>query len=131
MSRHGGLGTPVLPPDRASPLAAAVGRSTTVGMAGGMQGGRRGAPGGRVIGEPGAAGCGGDAEARRGGVKGLRLQADGGGLGVRLLGRRRLRRALRYVIVPVNYWRSLEYRLALEECRVTPGERVLDVGSPK
>lgn len=61
----------------------------------------------------------------------LRLQAYGAGLGARLLGRRRLRRGLRYVVVPVNYWRSLEYRLALEECRVTPGERVLDVGSPK
>src|ERR1041385_157516 len=61
----------------------------------------------------------------------LRLQAYGAGLGVRLLGRRRVKRGLRYVGVPVNYWRSLEYRLALEECRFTPGERVLDVGSPK
>lgn len=61
----------------------------------------------------------------------LRLQAYGARLGVRLLARRRVERGLRYVIVPVNYWRSLEYRLALEACRFTPGERVLDVGSPK
>jgi len=61
----------------------------------------------------------------------LRLQAYGVGLGLRLLARRRLVRGLRYVIVPVNYWRSLEYRLVLQECRFAPGERVLDVGSPK
>lgn len=62
---------------------------------------------------------------------GLRLQAYGAGLGLQLLRRRRLRRALRYLIVPVNYWRSLEYRLALEEADFSPGERVLDIGSPK
>jgi SAM-dependent methyltransferase len=52
-------------------------------------------------------------------------------LGVPLLRRRRLQRGLRYLVVPVNYWRSLEYRLALEEGRFGPGDRVLDVGSPK
>jgi SAM-dependent methyltransferase len=62
---------------------------------------------------------------------GFRLQAYGVGLGLRLLRRRRLGRGLRYLVVPVNYWRSIEYRLALEEARITPGDRVLDVGSPK
>jgi SAM-dependent methyltransferase len=62
---------------------------------------------------------------------GFRLQAYGARLSVPLLRRRRLQRALRYAVVPVNYWRSLEYRLALEEGRFAPGERVLDVGSPK
>ena len=62
---------------------------------------------------------------------GFRLQAYGMRLGVPLLRRRRLRRALRYLVVPVNYWRSLEYRLALEAGRFGAGDRVLDVGSPK
>jgi SAM-dependent methyltransferase len=62
---------------------------------------------------------------------GFRLQAYGIRLGVPLLRQRRLRRALRYAVVPVNFWRSVEYRLALEEGRFAPGERVLDVGSPK
>ena len=61
----------------------------------------------------------------------LRLQAYGAGLGLRLLRRRRLARGLRYLVVPVNFWRGVEYRLALEEGRFRPGDRVLDVGSPK
>jgi SAM-dependent methyltransferase len=62
---------------------------------------------------------------------GFRLQAYGAGLSLPLLRHGRPRRALRYVVVPVNYWRSVEYRLALEEGRFAAGERVLDVGSPK
>jgi SAM-dependent methyltransferase len=62
---------------------------------------------------------------------GFRLQAYGATLSLPLLRRGRPRRALRYLVVPVNYWRSVEYRLALEEGRFAPGERVLDVGSPK
>ena len=62
---------------------------------------------------------------------GFRLQAYGARLGLPLLRHRRPRRALRYAVVPVNYWRSVEYRLALEEGCFAPGERVLDVGSPK
>jgi SAM-dependent methyltransferase len=65
------------------------------------------------------------------GAIGFRLQAYGARLSLPLLRRRRLGRALRYVVVPVNYWRSQEYRLALQEGRFAPGERVLDVGSPK
>jgi SAM-dependent methyltransferase len=65
------------------------------------------------------------------GAMDLRLQAYGARLGLRLLRRRRLKRGLRYLVVPVNYWRSVEYRLALEECRFQAGDRVLDVGSPK
>jgi SAM-dependent methyltransferase len=62
---------------------------------------------------------------------GLALQAYGMRLGLHLLRRRRVARALRYLVVPVNYWRSLEYRLALEEGAFLPGDRVLDIGSPK
>jgi len=60
-----------------------------------------------------------------------RLQAYGMRLGLALLRRRRLVRGLRYLVVPVNYWRSLEYRLAVEESEFAGGDRVLDVGSPK
>jgi len=60
-----------------------------------------------------------------------RLQAYGMRLGLALLRRRRLVRGLRYLVVPVNYWRSLEYRLAVEESEFADGDRVLDVGSPK
>jgi SAM-dependent methyltransferase len=62
---------------------------------------------------------------------GFRLQAYGASLSLSLARRGRLRRALRYAVVPVNYWRSLEYRLVLEESRFGPADRVLDVGSPK
>jgi SAM-dependent methyltransferase len=68
---------------------------------------------------------------RLSGALDLRLQMYGAALGVRLLARRRLKRGLRYVIVPVNYWRGLEYRLALDACGFWAGHRVLDVGSPK
>lgn len=65
------------------------------------------------------------------GWTGLALQAYGASIGLRLLRRRRLTRGLRYLIVPVNYWRSLEYRLALVEGAFGSGQRVLDIGSPK
>lgn len=50
---------------------------------------------------------------------------------MQLLTERRLKRSLRYVVVPVNYWRDLEFRLAFKEGAFAPGDRVLDVGSPK
>jgi SAM-dependent methyltransferase len=65
------------------------------------------------------------------GAIGFRLQAYGARLSLPLFRHRRVSRALRYAVVPVNYWRSQEYRLALREGRFAPGERVLDVGSPK
>jgi SAM-dependent methyltransferase len=52
-------------------------------------------------------------------------------VGAQLLRRRRLARSLRYLLVPVNYWRATEFPLALREGDFRPGERVLDVGSPK
>jgi SAM-dependent methyltransferase len=61
----------------------------------------------------------------------LRLQAYGMGVGRQLLARGRLGRGLRYLGVPVNYWRALEFQLALGEGRFESGHRVLDVGSPK
>jgi len=76
---------------------------------------------------PGAATCGRSKPAR----VGLRLQAYGIRVGLQLVRHRKLRRGLRYLIVPVNYWRSIEYRMALEEGVFMPGERILDIGSPK
>lgn len=59
------------------------------------------------------------------------IQGYGLGVGVRLAMRGAFRRSLRYLVVPVNYWRHLEYGLACEALRVKSGDLVLDVGSPK
>jgi ubiquinone/menaquinone biosynthesis C-methylase UbiE len=59
------------------------------------------------------------------------IQRFGHRLGARLALRGAFRRSLRYLIVPVNYWRHLEYRLACEALAIVPGDLVLDVGSPK
>lgn len=55
---------------------------------------------------------------------GVRLGAD-------LLRRGRIRDAVPYLVKPVNYWRTAEYRWVLEAVDVRPDERVLDIGSPK
>jgi SAM-dependent methyltransferase len=60
------------------------------------------------------------------GLYGLNLRA-----GYHLLAARRWRRGLRYLVEPVSYWRSLEFRLVWEHGNFRAGERVLDVGSPK
>ncbi|MGH9509182.1 MAG: class I SAM-dependent methyltransferase [Terriglobales bacterium] len=39
--------------------------------------------------------------------------------------------ALRMLLEPCNYWRNVEVPAVLSELDVRPGERVLDVGSPK
>jgi SAM-dependent methyltransferase len=39
--------------------------------------------------------------------------------------------AVRYLGRPVNYWRAVEYRLISDAGRFQPGDRVLDIGSPK
>ncbi len=39
--------------------------------------------------------------------------------------------AIKQLIVPVNYWRTVEFRLAISELAPRPGDRILDVGSPK
>ena len=41
------------------------------------------------------------------------------------------RESLKNIIVPVNYWRTLEYRLVHEELRPNSADRILDIGSPK
>jgi len=59
------------------------------------------------------------------------LQTYGMKLGAKLLLRGRWRRALHYLIIPVNYWRALEFRLVWDELGFQREDRVLDIGSPK
>ncbi len=48
-----------------------------------------------------------------------------------IAGGRFSREALKNLIVPENYWRTLENRLTFDELGVSASDRVLDVGSPK
>ena len=59
------------------------------------------------------------------------LHAYGLKLGVKLLLRGKWRRSLHYLVIPVNYWRALEFRLVWNEVGFHVGDRVLDIGSPK
>lgn len=59
------------------------------------------------------------------------LYSYGMQVGARLLMRGRTRQSLPYLIRPVNYWRAVEYRIVMDEAGFGPGDRVLDVGSPK
>lgn len=52
-------------------------------------------------------------------------------LGIELLLTGRYKQCLRYLVIPVNYWRNLEYHLVFREGDFRSGERVLDIGSPK
>ena len=52
-------------------------------------------------------------------------------LGVELLLKGRYKESVRYLVIPVNYWRNLEYELVYREGRFQSGEKVLDIGSPK
>lgn len=38
---------------------------------------------------------------------------------------------IKRIILPVNYWRNLAFQFALAELQISPGDRVLDIGSPK
>lgn len=53
-------------------------------------------------------------------------------LGFRSILRGRLNReSFKNLVVPVNYWRTLEYRLISDALQVTSADRILDIGSPK
>jgi SAM-dependent methyltransferase len=52
-------------------------------------------------------------------------------LGARLLRRGQLKLALPYLVRPVNYWRTVEYKQACAEADFRADQRVLDIGSPK
>src|SRR5260370_7890267 len=55
----------------------------------------------------------------------------GFGLGKDFLLHGKIRRAVPYLVKPVNYWRTAEYRAVLREAAFAKGDRVLDVASPK
>ncbi|MCK5572526.1 MAG: class I SAM-dependent methyltransferase, partial [Bacteroidetes bacterium] len=38
---------------------------------------------------------------------------------------------MKNIIVPANYWRTLEYRIVFEELDASRSDRILDIGSPK
>lgn len=38
---------------------------------------------------------------------------------------------LRHLVRPVNYWRTVEYRLICDAAQFEAGDRILDIGSPK
>jgi SAM-dependent methyltransferase len=61
----------------------------------------------------------------------LDLYLYGVRVGLALARAGRFNRAVRYLIQPVPYWRSLEYRLVWDAARFRSFDRVLDVGSPK
>lgn len=56
----------------------------------------------------------------------------GFGLGLQSLARRYVtREVIKNIVVPVNYWRTLEYKLVYHALDPHDGDRILDVGSPK
>ena len=60
------------------------------------------------------------------------LYRYGVGLGMRSLSRGHFtRETWKNVVIPVNYWRALEYRLVYDELDARASERILDLGSPK
>ncbi|HTP80609.1 MAG TPA: methyltransferase domain-containing protein [Bacteroidota bacterium] len=60
------------------------------------------------------------------------LYLYGLGIGLRSILKGRLdRENIKNLVVPVNYWRTLEFRLAHAALQITRADRVLDIGSPK
>lgn len=59
------------------------------------------------------------------------LTGYGATVGLRLIRNGQVTTGLRHVVVPVNYWRTIEFRLALKHGDFRPGQQVLDIGSPK
>jgi len=52
-------------------------------------------------------------------------------LGMELLAHGQFTPAAKHLIIPVSYWRTVEFRLVLDHGQFKAGERVLDIGSPK
>lgn len=52
-------------------------------------------------------------------------------LGVRAASLSHLKDVMRLLLEPCNYWRNVEVPVVLSHLGVRPGERVLDIGSPK
>jgi SAM-dependent methyltransferase len=63
---------------------------------------------------------------------GLMLYFYGLKIGIQSLLRWKLtEETIKNLVIPVNYWRTLEYRLAFEELQPQKTDRILDIGSPK
>ena len=52
-------------------------------------------------------------------------------LGLKLLFRGKIKQSLRYLIIPVNYWRTKEFQIVWNEIDAQSSDRILDIGSPK
>ena len=61
----------------------------------------------------------------------FRIYVLGLRLGLLHVLRAQIRRGIYLLIRPMDYWRTLEFPIALEYLLPVPGERILDVGSPK
>lgn len=59
------------------------------------------------------------------------LYTYGTTLGMKMLLRGEWKRSLPYLVKPVNYWRTAEYRFVVREADFQASDRVLDIGSPK
>ena len=59
------------------------------------------------------------------------LYKYGFNLGTELVQRGCLREAIRYLVIPVNYWRTVEYELVIKAANFRREDTVLDIGSPK
>jgi len=59
------------------------------------------------------------------------LYAYGLRLGTHCLSDRRWKRGLKFLVQPIPYWRSLEYRLVWKHAGFNRDDRILDIGSPK
>lgn len=59
------------------------------------------------------------------------LSGYGMKLGARMLVHGQVKRGLRFLVVPVNYWRTVEYKLVLDAADFQADDRILDIGSPK
>lgn len=52
-------------------------------------------------------------------------------VGAELMARGQVKPALRHLIIPVSYWRSVEFGLVYDGADFRPSDRILDIGSPK
>jgi ubiquinone/menaquinone biosynthesis C-methylase UbiE len=53
-------------------------------------------------------------------------------VGVQALTRGRItKETIKNIIYPVNYWRTIEYKIVFDELHPTKHDRILDIGSPK
>lgn len=52
-------------------------------------------------------------------------------VGAELMLRGQVKPALRRLIMPVSYWRAVEFKLVYDNADFRPSDRILDIGSPK